>query len=272
MLNARVSGRRRTVRSVATRRRLAIRLRPTGSPSAVRPEVVRGSTELPGPGAHRRPARVQPLADPAGGPRRPPVHRPGLRDQRLQGRAGQALRHQPDRDRHHLLDRHRDARPVGGRVRHLGRPQRPARRDVHRRLLLVGRLPGRLARHLHRPAVAGLPRLRRHRRHRPGHRLHLAGLHADQVVPRPPGPGHRHGDHGLRRRRADRLAAVAPADGPLRPRLQPGGQGLGAGRQRRRAAVPHPGPGLPRLHAVRRVHRAGAGRRLEARGLRPVAR
>ena len=29
-----------------------------------------------------------------------------------------------------------------------------------------------------------------------------AGLHADQVVPRPPGPGHRHGDHGLRRRRA----------------------------------------------------------------------
>ena len=72
------------------------------------------------------------------------------------------------------------------------------------------------------PAVAGLPRLRRHRRHRPGHRLHLAGLHADQVVPRPPGPGHRHGDHGLRRRRADRLAAVAPADGPLRPRLRPG--------------------------------------------------
>ena len=44
-----------------------------------------------------------------------------------------------------------------------------------------------------------------------------------------PGPGHRHGDHGLRRRRADRLAAVPPADGLLRPRLQPRRHGLGAG-------------------------------------------
>ena len=68
------------------------------------------------------------------------------------------------------------------------------------------------------PAVAGLPGLRRHRRHRPGHRLHLAGLHADQVVPRPPGPGHRHGDHGLRRRRADRLTAVPAADEPATTR------------------------------------------------------
>ena len=41
-----------------------------------------------------------------------------------------------------------------------------------------------------------------------GHRLHLAGLDADQMVPGPAGHGDRHGDHGLRRRRLHRLAAV----------------------------------------------------------------
>ena len=45
--------------------------------------------------------------------------------------------------------------------------------------------------HRHRPALAGLPRLRRDRRHRARHRLHLAGLDADQVVPRPARAGHR---------------------------------------------------------------------------------
>ncbi len=34
-------------------------------------------------------------------------------------------------------------------------------------------------------ALAGVSRLRRHRRHRPRARLHLAGVDADQVVPRP---------------------------------------------------------------------------------------
>ncbi len=34
-------------------------------------------------------------------------------------------------------------------------------------------------------AVAALPRLRRDRRHRPRHRLHLAGVDPDQVVPGP---------------------------------------------------------------------------------------
>ena len=37
--------------------------------------------------------------------------------------------------------------------------------------------------------------------------LHLARLHPHQVVPRPPGPRDRHGDHGLRRWRDDRRAA-----------------------------------------------------------------
>ena len=40
-----------------------------------------------------------------------------------------------------------------------------------------------------------------------GPRLHLAGLDAHQVVPRPARHGDRHGHHGLRRRRHDRLAA-----------------------------------------------------------------
>ncbi len=36
--------------------------------------------------------------------------------------------------------------------------------------------------------------------------LHLPGLDAHQMVSRPARHGHRHGDHGLRRRRDDRLA------------------------------------------------------------------
>ena len=47
----------------------------------------------------------------------------------------------------------------------------------------------------------------RDRRHRPRARLHLARLDAHQVVSRPPRHGDRHGHHGLRRRRHDRLAA-----------------------------------------------------------------
>jgi MFS family permease len=47
------------------------------------------------------------------------------------------------------------------------------------------------------------------------------GLHADQVVPRPPRHGHRHGHHGLRRRRDDRLAAGRRPDeaSPRPPRV-----------------------------------------------------
>ena len=52
----------------------------------------------------------------------------------------------------------------------------------------------------------------RDRRHRPGAGLYLAGLDPDQMVPGPARHGHRHGDHGLRRRRHDRRAAGQPAD------------------------------------------------------------
>ena len=139
-------------------------------------------------------------------------------------------------------------------------------------VLLVDRLPGRRARHRHRAAVAGLPRLRRHRRHRPGHRLHLAGLHADQVVPRPPGPGHRHGDHGLRRRRDDRQPAVAASCSSFYDPDFDGTAGTVASGDAVAHAVRHPRPRLPRRHDVRRLHGPGARRGLEARGLRPARR
>ena len=51
--------------------------------------------------------------------------------------------------------------------------------------------------------------------HRPGPRLHRAGLDARQMVPRPAGHGDRPGDHGLRRRCLDRRPARRRADGPL---------------------------------------------------------
>ena len=109
------------------------------------------------------------------------------------------------------------------------------------------------ARRRHRPAVARLPRLRRDRRHRPGHRLHLAGLDADQVVPGPPGPRDRPGDHGLRRRRARRL-----------PRARSRTRSAGEVRRQHRGVVRHARRDLSRDDDARRVHRAPPGRRLEA--------
>ena len=77
------------------------------------------------------------------------------------------------------------------------------------------RLPGLGDRRLSPSALAHLSRLRRARRLRARHRLHLAGLDADQMVPRPARHGDRHGDHGLRRRRLHRLAALGMADGQI---------------------------------------------------------
>ena len=214
-------------------------------------------TVVPGSRSDDRAQGIQPVADPAGRARGPPVDRPGLRVQRLQGAAGRALRHEAHADRDHLQHRDRDARPVGRDRRHVGRARRPAQGDVLVRLLLVHGLRGRRRRRGRRPALARLPRLRRDRRHRPRHRLHLAGLDADQVVPGPARPRDGPRDHGLRRRRADRLAAVGRAARRLR-RL--------AGR-RHRARLPHARRHLPRRDDARRLHRAAARRRLEARGL-----
>ena len=53
-------------------------------------------------------------------------------------------------------------------------------------------------------------------------RLHLAGHDAHPVVSGPSGHGDRHGDHGVRRRRHDRVAAVDRAHGVLQdPRRCP---------------------------------------------------
>ena len=84
--------------------------------------------------------------------------------------------------------------------------------------VLVRRPADRRLRRLHPPAVADVARRRRHRRHRARARLHLARLHAHQMVPRPARHGDRHGHHGLRRRRHDRLAARHHPDERLRGR------------------------------------------------------
>ena len=102
-------------------------------------------------------------------------------------------------------------------------------------------------------AVAGVPRLRLHRRHRPGTRLHHAGLDADQMVPRPPRHGDRIRHHGLWRRRNDRFTARGLADGTLRPADGVAGvshDADGHGRhlfhchEPRRARIPRPACGL----------------------------
>ena len=104
--------------------------------------------------------------------------------------------------------------------RHLGRPQRAAGGDGRRGPVLVDRLPGGALGissgqlwlvYLGYGVIGGIGL---------GHRLHQPGLDPDQVVPRPPGAGHRHGDHGLRRRRADRQPAQRPAAGLLRQRVR----------------------------------------------------
>ena len=168
-----------------------------------------------------------------------------------------ALRLEPHGDRRHLQHRHRDARPVRGRAGHVGRARGAAQGDVHGSRVLVERLRDRGARRRDRAAVARVPRLRLHRRDRARHRLHLPGLDPDQVVPGPSGARDRPGDHGLRRRRADRLAALGePAQ---RLRRQAGG--------RDRPGLPDPGRPLPDHDVAGRLRRPGPRRRLEARGL-----
>ena len=187
------------------------------------------------------------------------MHRPGLRDQRLQGRAGQALRHQPHRDRHHLLDRDRDARPVRGACSAPGStataPAPPCSPPpcFWSAGFLVGSLGIATEQlwlvYLGYGVIGGI------------------GLGIGYISPVstlikwfPDRPGLATGMAimGFGGGALDRLAAVAPADGLLRPRLRPDRHGLGASGSAVAAAVPHPGPGLPGLHAVRRVHRPGA--------------
>ena len=171
--------------------------------------VHRTRTPLPlRQGRDRRVPGVQPLARPGGGARDPPVHRPGLRLQRLQAPAHGALRGRRGGGRLDLLAGDRRPRPVRGLRRHLGGEVRAARLDAARRRLLGARVLRLGARDQRQAAVARLRGLRTDRRHRPGHRVHLPGVDADEVVPRPAGPGHRAGDHGVRRWCAHREPAV----------------------------------------------------------------
>ena len=92
----------------------------------------------------------------------------------------------------------------------------PRKAGVVAAILLVRRAADLGRRRLYPSALADVARLRHHRRRRPRPRLYLARLHAHQMVPRPPRHGDRHGHHGLRRRRHDRLAARDLADETFR--------------------------------------------------------
>ena len=101
-----------------------------------------------------------------------------------------------------------------------------------------------------------------HWRHWPGAGLHLARVHPDQVVPGPPGHGHRHGHHGLWRRRHDRLA---PGGGPDEAFRHPHRRG-------RDADLCRHGPGLLCVHDGRRLWLPCARDRLETRWLDAATR
>ena len=218
-----------------------------------------GLLSILGPQPLGRQAGVQPLDGAAGGAMHSSVHRPGLRVQRLQPADDQADRHheirarrlEAHRSRLDLLDRHLLPRRLGGGVRPLGRGRRPAPGDVRRGALLRRRVPGQRVRRVGPPALDRLSRLRRARRLRPRTRLHLAGVDADQMVSRPARHGDRHGDHGLRRRGHDRLAAFGVADERF----------LDPDACRGRRDLCRPGTRLRLLHAGRRGDRARAARR-----------
>ena len=122
-------------------------------------------------------------------------------------------------DRRSRLDVHAVLRACSASRRRSGAAgssaQVRARRASSRRCCWCGGLLISAHRRDLAPALADVARLRRDRRHRPRARLHLAGVDADQMVPRSARHGDRHGDHGLRRRRDDRRAARQSADEPL---------------------------------------------------------
>ena len=164
---------------------------------------------------------LQPVAHPAGGARDPLEHRPGVCVLRLQAPPGRALRDgrgRRCRDRLDLLAGHRDAGHLVRDRRHMGGARGPAEVDGRRGLVLGRGLLRLHDRHRVRPAVARLSGLWSDRRHRPGHRLHLARLDPHEMVPRPARAGDRPRHHGLRRRRAHREPRVERAHGVLRRR------------------------------------------------------
>ena len=146
---------------------------------------------------------------------------------------------------HTGVDVHPVLRPAGHQRRHLGWLAGAGRSAqgrcglgcvLVRRHVAVG--PGRLP----APVLADDSRLRHHRRHWAGSGLYLARLNPDQVVPRSPRHGHRHGHHGLWWRCHDRLAPGRRLDEVFR---QPHRSGCDAN-------LRGDGPGLLCLHDGRR--------------------
>ncbi len=187
--------------------------RPLSLPTRLPARTVWGRTFSDEPARshpHHRPARLQPVAGAPGRPGGPPVHRTGLRVQRLQERrCVDALRHQPHLDRRSIfsiaivmlglsaafggtwMERNGPRKAMVARRRLLGRPASSS--------ASLGVTPSQLwLVYLGYGFVGGIG-------------LGIGYIspvsHADQVVPRPARPGHRPGDHGLRRRRDARLAA-----------------------------------------------------------------
>ena len=236
------------------------------------------------PRTHHCQTGIQSLARAAGRPCHPSLHRHGLWLFRLLAAAHQVDRHRPVRrlsgpdagigPLHHVLrlagrrsglDLYavlRPARLVRGDLGRLAGAGRPASRRFRLGLLLVRRHPDRRDRRDDPSAVADVARRRRDRRHRARAWLYLAGLDADQVVPRPARHGDRHGDHGLRRRCDDRCAAGRHADEHVQER------DLG----RCLADLRRHGRHLLRLHDGRRLRLSHPAGRLASRRLRAAGR
>lgn len=190
-------------------------------------------------GAHRCAAGLQSLVGSAGSIGDPPVHRHGLRLQRVLAAVVQGAgyyrvdcvsgRYGPVRAHggHHLrledqpiaVDVHAVLRVAGLLGSDLGRLAgtcRPAQGRCGLGAVLVrrpGDLRGRYPLPSDLDAVAGLGC---DWRYRPGVGLHLAGVDLDQMVPGPSRYGDGHGDHGFRRRRDNRQPAGRCADASFR--------------------------------------------------------
>ena len=203
------------------------------------------------------------------------VHRPSLRFQRLQSADDEARRHQPvgprrleiDRAWVDIFHRHLLSRCFSSSMWPMGRGRRPAPRHVYRRFVLGGWLLYFRGRRLRPQYLADLYRLRLFRRHWPRPWLYLAGLNPDQMVSRPARHVHRHGHHGLRRRRFHRFAAIGLADAEIfhadargrRRNFHRLGRYLSHLHVGRRGDRPHSGSGLE----ARRLHAAGVGAKVD---------
>ncbi len=174
--------------------------------------------------------------------------------------AGTVHHHLRLESRQHGVDVHAvlcAARRLGRDLGRLAGARRPAQGRLRRGAVLGRRPAAWRPRRLPPSALAALARRRRHRRHRSRPWLYFPGVDADQMVPRPPRHGDRHGHHGFRRRRHDRRAAGEHPDQLFQD----------PDRCRRLADLRRVGRDLFRLHDDRRLRLSGIAGRLAARRL-----